>query len=216
MHTFLVPPQRYPNISYEDILERKEKIILGDNLPIYVLEVNDDFIYAACHMCKHLVNEIVKLEETYKSKWKNLFGKQIYDMACMIDSQKLEWETILGNAIKWDVVQDVLLACKMINYFLNFKSLDVVIYRFFINFLNQHIISEAQPAIDIVHANTSKKPNLILSSSYDSLYSSWDNDSWKIEYCLNRNVPIVAYVSLNAPIYGLHAITLPAWYYDTK
>lgn len=92
VHTFLLPFYRYPAVQYQEMYNRRKKIMLRVFLNISVLDCNDDFIYAACHMCKHLVNAIVRYEESVQEKETVLNGKLVYDLALMADVELLNTE----------------------------------------------------------------------------------------------------------------------------
>lgn len=117
VHTYLLPFYQYPLLGYQEIYERRKEAILCQRLKVNVLECNDDFIYAACHLCKHLVHSIVAMEETEGEKWRVHEEKNIYDMACMIDAGEIDWQVVVERAKRWDVLQDVLVACNMVRYF---------------------------------------------------------------------------------------------------
>jgi len=118
VHTYPLPYYQYPAVRFGEIYERRKLVSLGGKFKVFVLESNDDFIYAACHLCKHLIHAVIALEESEETIWPACWGRYIYDLASMIDKGELDWNIIVERAKQWDVLQDVLTACRMVQYFL--------------------------------------------------------------------------------------------------
>lgn len=238
-HTYPLPFYQYPLLGYREMYERRKEVTLCQRLKINVLECNDDFIYAACHLCKHLVHSIVSMEETEGEQRGVHEGKNIYDLACMIDAGEMDWQVVLERARRWDVLQDVLVACNLVRYFfpdsipqkeLNkmtrlveedwqrglYKSLirDIalsdasnVFKGRLLDFVNAHQVNPLCRAVEIPYRNEILPAKEILRSRWGNLYSEWDNGYWYLVYELGSNEKVIPYVSIQCPLYNIHAVT---------
>ena len=56
-------------------------------------------------------------EESVQEKETVLNGKLVYDLALMADVGNIRWNVVIERAAQWDVLQDLLIACKVVHYF---------------------------------------------------------------------------------------------------